>query len=39
MTLWYAGLDESKPAYQTVIYTDWHIPDVLIQLIILMMDT
>jgi len=26
-------------AYQTVIYTEWHIPDVvLIQLILLMMD-
>jgi len=29
-----------KPAHQTVIYTDWHIPDVvLIQLILLMMGT
>jgi len=38
------GLDgtavPSKPTYQTVIYTEWHIPDVvLIQLILLMMDT
>jgi len=30
----------SKPAHQTVIYTEWHIPDVvLIQLILLMMGT
>jgi len=30
----------SKPAHQTVIYTEWHIPDVvLIQLILLMMIT
>ena len=30
----------SKPAHQTVIHTEWHIPDVvLIQLILLMMDT
>jgi hypothetical protein len=30
----------SKPAHQTVIYTEWHIPDViLIQLILLMMST
>ena len=30
----------SKHAYQTVIYPEWHIPDVvLIQLILLMMDT
>jgi cytochrome c-type biogenesis protein CcmH/NrfF len=26
-----------KPAYQTVTYIEWHIPDVLIQLILLMM--
>jgi len=43
MTDWCAGLDEtvsSKPAHQTVIYTEWHIPDiVLIQLILLMMGT
>jgi len=30
----------SRPAYQKVMYTEWHIPDVvLIQLILLMMDT
>ena len=30
----------SKPAHETVIYTEWHIPDVvLIQLILLMMGT
>jgi len=30
----------SKHAHQTVIYTEWHIPDVLlIQLILLMMGT
>jgi len=30
----------SKPAHQTVIYTEWHIADVvLIQLILLMMGT
>jgi hypothetical protein len=30
----------SKPAHQTVIYTEWHMPDVvLIQLILLMMGT
>jgi hypothetical protein len=29
----------SKPAHQTIIYTEWHIPDVLIQLILLMMGT
>jgi len=29
-----------KPAHQTVIYIDWHIPDiVLIQLILLIMGT
>jgi len=28
-----------KPAYQTVTYIEWHIPDVLIQLILLMMST
>jgi len=29
-----------KPAYQMVTYTEWHIPDVvLIQLILLMMST
>jgi len=44
MTVWCAGLDEtavsSKPAHQTVIYTQWRIPDfVLIQLILLMMGT
>jgi len=44
MTLLCAGLDEtavsSKPAHQKVIYTQWHIPDViLIQLILLMMGT
>jgi len=32
--------DSSKPAHQTVIYTEWHIPHtVLIQLILLMMGT
>jgi len=31
---------KSKPAHQMVIYTEWHIPDVvLIQLILLMMGT
>jgi hypothetical protein len=30
---------EPKPAYQTVNYIEWHIPDVLIQLILLMMNT
>jgi len=31
---------ESKPAYQTVTYIEWHIPDVvLMQLILLMMGT
>jgi len=44
MTVGCAGLDEtavsSKPAHQTVIYTEWHILDaVLIQLIPLMMGT
>jgi hypothetical protein len=44
MTVWCAGLDEtavsSKPAHQTVIYTELYIPDVvLIQLILLMMGT
>jgi len=41
MTIWCAGLEEtSKPAHQTVIYAEWHIPDVvLIQLIFLMMGT
>jgi len=44
MTVWFAGLDEtavsSKPAHQTVTYTEWHLPDVvLIQLILLMMGT
>jgi len=35
-----SGWDSSKPARQTVIYTEWHIPDVvLIQLILLMMGT
>jgi len=29
----------SKPAYQTVTYIKWHMPDVLIQLILLMMIT
>jgi len=29
----------SKRAHQTVIYTEWHISDVLIQLILLMMGT
>jgi len=30
----------SKPAHQTVIYTEWHIPDVVLtQLILLMMGT
>jgi hypothetical protein len=42
MTVWCAGLDEtafsSNPAHKTVIYTEWHMPDVvLIQLIHLMM--
>jgi len=36
MTFWYV----SKPAYQKVVYTEQHIPDVvLIQLILLMIDT
>jgi len=48
MTVWCAGLNEtgsaepvsSKPAHQAVTYTEWHIPDViLIQLILLMMGT
>ena len=40
MNVWCAGLDESKPAHQTVTYIEWHIPDVvLIQLILLMMVT
>jgi len=46
MTVWCAGLDEthtwvsSKPAHQTVNYTGWHIPDVvLIQLNLPMMGT
>jgi len=35
VTDWYAG-----PAYQSVTYTEWYIPDdVLIQLILLMMST
>jgi hypothetical protein len=29
----------AKPAYQTVTYIEWHIPDVLMQLILLMMST
>jgi len=34
------GWDSSKSAHQTVMYTEWHIPDVvLIQLILLMMGT
>jgi len=45
MTVWweYSHLNpaipvSSKPAHQTVIYTEWHIPDVVsIQLILLMM--
>ena len=38
---WYAGLDgTSKPAYHTVAYIQWHIPEVvLIQLTPLMMRT
>jgi hypothetical protein len=46
LTVWCAGLDEthvwvsSKPAHQTVICIEWHIPDVIsIQLILLMMGT
>jgi len=44
MSVWCAVLDEtadsSKPAHQTIIYTEWHILDlVLIQLILLMMGT
>ena len=36
---WSFGV-QVKPAHQTVIYTEWHIPDfVLIQLILLMMGT
>jgi len=34
MTVWCAGLDETavsyKPAHQTIIYTEWHIPDVVL---------
>jgi len=40
--VWYAGLDgvPTKPAYWTVTYIEWHIPDVvLIQLTLLMMST
>ena len=40
--IWYISLSvgPSGPAYQTVTYTEWHIPDdVLIQLILLMMST
>jgi len=34
------GWVSSKPAHQTVIYTEWHTPDVvLIQLILQMMGT
>jgi len=34
------GWVSSRPAHQTVVYTEWHIPDViLIQLILLMMGT
>jgi len=37
---WDCRAVSSKPAHQTVIYTEWHIPDVvLIQLILLMMGT
>jgi hypothetical protein len=44
MAVWCAVLDETavlfKPAHQTAIYTELHIPDVLlIQLILLMMGT
>ena len=41
MTVWYAGREgPSRPSYQTVTYTEWHIPDVvLIQLILLMIST
>jgi len=35
----YKACISSKPAHQTVIYTEWHIPDILIQLIFLMMGT
>jgi len=35
---WYAGQEVPFwPAYQTVTYTEWYIPDVLIRLILLMM--
>jgi len=38
VTVRYAG--PSRPAYRTVTYTEWYIPDdVLIQLILLMMST
>jgi len=37
---WACSAVSSKPAHQTVIYTEWHIADVvLIQLILLMMGT
>jgi len=37
VTVWYAGLVPSKPAYHTVTYIQWYIPDVvLIQLTLLM---
>jgi len=44
MTVWCASVDEtavsSTLAHQTFIYTGWHIPDVvLIQLFLLMMGT
>jgi hypothetical protein len=41
LTVRYAGREvPSRPAYRTVTYTEWHIPDVvLMQLTLLMMST
>jgi len=40
MTVWYEGLNEFHPAYQTVIHTEWKVPSVAyIQLFLLMIGT
>jgi len=44
VTVWCAGMDGTailpKPVCQTVTYIEWHIPDIiLIQLVLLMMST
>jgi len=37
---WPFGVQVSRPAHQTIIYTEWHMPDVvLIQLFLLLMGT